>query len=244
MTKADVRKEFGAAVRAYRQRLGISQETLAERADLHRTYVTDVERGARNLSLESISRLAGALELSISSLFFPTGSGRAGRGESGSRAHQSVDIVLVEDEEKDIKGTLEAFRTARVSNPVEVLRDGEAALDFLFARGTYARRRQAPPPLLVLLDLHLPKVDGVEVLRRVRKDPRTHTLQVVVLTNTRDADDADLALRLGAAACLIKPLNFKAFSSVTPQLNFGWTLLDQPAPASPATGSGGRSLKR
>src|SRR5579863_8979154 len=82
LTKANVKKEFGAAVRAYRQQLGISQETLAERAELHRTYVTDVERGARNLSLESISRLAQALDLSISCLFPPPRLGRAEGRES------------------------------------------------------------------------------------------------------------------------------------------------------------------
>jgi transcriptional regulator with XRE-family HTH domain len=95
MTKADVRKEFGAAVRAFRQRLGISQETLAERADLHRTYITDVERGARNISLESISRLAQALNLSISSLFPPPRSNRALHDNLSAQDQDTVDILLV-----------------------------------------------------------------------------------------------------------------------------------------------------
>src|SRR5690349_20856564 len=102
MTTPDVKKEFGAAVRAHRLRLGISQETLAERAELHRTYVTDVERGARNLSLESISRLARALDISIGSLFSPF---PAANDKSGAYP-LAIDVLLVEDDPKDIELTV------------------------------------------------------------------------------------------------------------------------------------------
>src|SRR5690348_13551769 len=121
-----VKKAFGATVRAHRLRLGFSQERLAERAALHRTYVTDVERGARNLSLESISRLAQALDLSISSLFVPPDRMEDSRGQKGS------EILLVEDDAKEIELTIAAFGEARLANRVIVVRDGAAALDFLF----------------------------------------------------------------------------------------------------------------
>src|SRR5258706_1486379 len=148
MTKVNVRKEFGAAVRAHRRRLGLSQESLAERARLHRTYVTDVERGARNISLESISRLAGALELSISSLFLAAHSSGGEGMESSTAASGHVGILLVEDDPADIELTLAAFRTARLSNHVEVVRDGAAALDFLHRQGAYAHRKPEHDPVV------------------------------------------------------------------------------------------------
>ncbi len=241
MTKANVKKEFGAAVRAYRLRLGISQETLAERAELHRTYITDVERGARNISLESISRLARALDLSVSSLFSGPGSARLGRVKSPGAQAETVDILLVEDDPKDIELTTEAFGAARLSNRMDVVQDGAAALDFLFREGQYARRKTAEGPLVVLLDLHLPKIHGLEVLRRLRADERTRTLQVVVLTTSRNDADLREALRLGAAAYIVKPLDFQTFSSITPQLNLSWTLLNpqetsRPVSSSPRSG--------
>jgi CheY-like chemotaxis protein/DNA-binding XRE family transcriptional regulator len=225
MTKADVKKEFGATIRAHRLRLGISQERLAERAALHRTYVTDVERGARNLSLESISRLARALELSISSLFHPPlVRPRVERDNVPNKAS----ILLVEDDLKDIELTLAAFKEARLSNTVHVVRDGAAALDFLFCEGTNANRENHPGSLIVLLDLHLPKLDGLEVLKRLRDDERTRSLQVVVLTNSRNNLDVRAALRMGAEAYIVKPLDFQAFTSIIPRLNFSWTLLRPP----------------
>lgn len=239
MTRSNVKKEFGATVRAFRQRLGISQEALAERAQLHRTYVTDVERGARNLSLESISRLANALELSISSLFPISPTTRETDPAPGP------DILLVEDDQKDIELALKTFAGAGLSNPVQVVCDGAAALDFLLGRGLYAQRQQAPRPLIVLLDLHLPKIHGLEVLRRIRNHPRLRSAKVVILTNSSDGVDVREALELGAAAYIVKPLNFKSLSSITPQLNFAWKLLDQSDPGPGRAGSDSRrtSLK-
>jgi CheY-like chemotaxis protein/DNA-binding XRE family transcriptional regulator len=232
--KANVKAEFGAAVRAHRLRLGISQETLAERADLHRTYVTDVERGARNLSLESISRLARALDLSISSLFSPLRSDDAVGGPPGEATQRSTDILLVEDDPKDVDLTLTAFAAARLSNHIEVVRDGATALDFLLRHGEYARRGPLKGLPVVLLDLHLPKVHGLEVLRRLRAEEQTRNAQVVVLTNSRQDSDLREALRLGAEAYVVKPLDFPAFSSIAPQLNCSWMLLPSPTHLAPA----------
>src|SRR5258707_15007713 len=106
MRPADVKRQFGAAIRAHRLRLGMSQEALAERAELHRTYITDVERGVRNLSLESISKLARALDLSIGSLFAPA---EDVPHRAVPRLKKSVNLLLVEDDPKDVELTLRAF---------------------------------------------------------------------------------------------------------------------------------------
>jgi len=223
MTGLDARKQFGAAVRARRLRLGLSQETLAERAELHRTYVTDVERGARNLSLESISRLARALEVSIGSLFLSPAAGEPEWGKHGSHPNQ---ILLVEDDPKDLELAINAFAQAKLTNQIEIARDGAVALDYLFCRGRFAQRQPKAPPLVVLLDLYLPKVDGLEVLRAMRANEATRLTHVVVLTGSRSDAHVREALRLGADAYIVKPVDFQTFSTITPQLNLHWNLLN------------------
>jgi CheY-like chemotaxis protein/DNA-binding XRE family transcriptional regulator len=227
MTGSDVKKAFGAAVRQHRHRLGLSQEALAERAALHRTYVTDVERGARNLSLESISKLARALQVTIGALFqppaLPTGAGaRPGRAEAH---HHGVDLLLVEDDPLDVELTLRAFAQAKLANSVEVVRDGAEALDYLFCRGNYAQRRPSAMPPVVLLDLYLPKVHGLEVLRQLRNGDGLRNVQVIVLTGSRNDAHVREALSLGANAYLVKPVDFRNFSTVAAQLDFQWKLL-------------------
>jgi transcriptional regulator with XRE-family HTH domain len=134
---ADIQSHFGTAVRARRKHLGISQEELAERAGLHRTYVADVERGARNLSLGSIEKLAYALEISIPILFTHAG------GVVNQSADRVVDILLVEDDPEEVAQTLKAFEKANLSNRVHVVRDGAEALEFVFCTGRYAGRNPA-----------------------------------------------------------------------------------------------------
>ena len=219
----DIRRQFGAAIRAHRLRLGMSQEALAERAELHRTYVTDVERGVRNLSLESISKLARALDLSIGSLFPAR---EAALGGTEAQCKCSVELLLVEHDAKDLERTLEAFKRANLSNRIAIVRDGAEALDYLFCRRQYAERQSATPPQVVLLDLQLPKVHGLEVLSRVRADQRTQNIHVVALANSRTEADVRAALRLGADAYIVKPVDFEKFGAVMPQLNFRWSLLD------------------
>ena len=221
MTARDVRKDFGTVVRQHRLRLGLSQERLGERAELHRTYITDVERGARNLSLESIAKLARALQVSVGALF-PSGAW----GLEGSPGHpHAVELLLVEDELLDVQLTLAAFAQAKVVNPVQVVRDGAAALDFLFGRGEYAQRTTNSVLPIVLLDLSLPKVQGLEVLSRIRADERLRPAHVIVLTGSRSDTDLRDAMRLGADAYIVRPVDFQSFSAVTPQLNCSWRLL-------------------
>src|SRR6266404_1653011 len=176
MRKGEILSRFGRAVRAMRTDLGISQEELAGRADLHRTYISDIERGARNVSLESIEKLAHALETSISHLFFLAGGElpAAGAGlKQPGMPDPLVDILLVEDDPRDAELTIEAFDRARITNFIHVARDGTEALDYVFCSGAYAERRVSHRLQVILLDLNLPKVSGLEVLRQLKEDPRS-----------------------------------------------------------------------
>ncbi|MEA3186474.1 MAG: hypothetical protein QOD99_304, partial [Chthoniobacter sp.] len=196
---------------------------------LHRTYISDVERGVRNVSIESIARLARALELSVSTLF-----DRANHGapEAG-KFERLVDILLVEDNPNDVALTRRAFKKAKITNPMHVVHDGAEALDFIFARGQYTSRREGRLPGIILLDLNLPEIGGLEVLRQIKADPHTRNIPVVVLTvSDRDRDIA-ASRRLGAECYLIKPVGFRNLSDVTPDLHLEWALVR------PSNGGGG-----
>jgi CheY-like chemotaxis protein len=219
-------KAFGDTVKSRRNLVGISQEELAERADLHRTYVSDVERGARNVSLKNITRIAQALGVSTAELFPPELFGEKANKESAKKsANEFVDILLVEDDLNDVELTLHAFKQARFANRIQVVTDGAEALDYLFFQGRYAKQRPASGPQVILLDLQLPKVGGMEVLRRLRADKRTALTPVVILTTSKSSHDVAECRRLGADNYIIKPVNFQRLSVVTPQLNLSWALL-------------------
>lgn len=205
---------LGNAIKSTRSALGISQEELAARAGLHRTYVSDIERGARNPSLESVEKLARALELSLPMLLE-----RAGHDQA------LVEILLVEDNPQDVELTTRAFEKARITNPLHVVGDGVEALDFLFGTGAYQHRAYAALPQIILLDLNLPKKSGLEVLRRIKADKLTKDIDVIVLTvSTRDRDMAECR-RLGVETYITKPVGFQKFSDVTSNLNLTWALL-------------------
>jgi CheY-like chemotaxis protein/DNA-binding XRE family transcriptional regulator len=230
MEASERKKDFGAAVRSERTRLKMSQEDLAERADLHRTYITDIERGARNLSLETICKLAAALGLSLKTLFSRVEFRHAQNGEQFPGAPGNlVDILLVEDDPQDVELTLAAFKHTRLTNSVFVVRDGAEALDFVFCRRQYADRRIENNPQILLLDLNLPKVHGLEVLRRIKGDSQTRHIRVVILTTSKKDEHIQKALELGADAYIVKPVNFESFSKITPQLSYEWALLDAPS---------------
>lgn len=218
-------RDFGISVKTYRQQLGISQEELAERANLHRTYISDIERGARNVSLESISKLAGALAVSVSSLF--TEQVQIRKPEN-AKTHEPdrdlVDILLVEDNPDDVELTLQAFKKARFANRMHVVRDGAQALDYLFRRGDQASYPETGRPQLILLDLNLPKMDGLEVLRFIKKHKRTRMIPVVILTASQMFGDMEECRRLGADTYIVKPVNFQRLSQITPQLSLNWAL--------------------
>ena len=143
---------------------------------------------------------------------------------------EDLHILLVEDNPNDVKLTLHALREENIANHIQVARDGEEALDFLFCRGEFAQRSFDHPPRLVLLDLKLPKVDGLEVLRAVKSDPRTKAIPIVVLTASREESDVVDSYRLGVNAYIQKPVGFDAFRLVVKQLGLFWLVVNEPPP--------------
>jgi len=140
-------------------------------------------------------------------------------------------ILLVEDNPSDEKLTVLAFKKCGVANDIVVVRDGAAALDYLFATGTYAGRDASLLPRVILLDLKLPKIDGLEVLRRLRADERTRLLPVVVLTSSKQDEDVLASYALGANAYVRKPVEFSEFAEAAKTLGLFWLLMNEPAPA-------------
>jgi len=138
-----------------------------------------------------------------------------------------VEILLVEDNPADVKLALHALNKNHLANHVEVVRDGAAALDFIFCTGLYAHRRIDNGPRLVLLDLKLPKVDGLEVLQRVKADERTRKIPVVVLTSSREERDIVESYSLGVNSYIVKPVDFEQFTEAVQKLGFYWLLLNQ-----------------
>jgi CheY-like chemotaxis protein len=140
-----------------------------------------------------------------------------------------VDVLLAEDSEADAELVLHSLPEAAAVR-VHHVHDGEEALDFLFGRGPYADRAAAPPPKLVLLDLKLPKVNGLEVLRELRRYPRTGTLPVVLLTSSNEARDVAEAYRLGANSYVQKPVEFLQFRETVRRLGQYWLSVNEPPP--------------
>lgn len=145
---------------------------------------------------------------------------------------EDMQILLVEDNPKDVKLTLQALSEEKLGNAIQVARDGEEALDFLFCRGPFAHRSFDQPPRLVLLDLKLPKVDGLEVLEAVKSDPRTRAIPVVVLTSSREESDLVASYKLGVNAYIQKPVEFDSFRHAVKQLGLFWLVVNEPPPAS------------
>lgn len=141
------------------------------------------------------------------------------------------EILVIEDNPDDIELTLRAFRKSNIANEVVVARDGAEALEYLFATGQYAGRDPNALPQVVLLDLNLPRVDGLEVLQRVRAHPKTKLLPVVILTSSTEERDLVNGYSLGANSYVQKPVNFEKFTESVRQLGLYWLLLNQRAPS-------------
>jgi len=139
-------------------------------------------------------------------------------------------IVLVEDNANDEELTLRAFRKSAVSNRIVVVRDGAEALDYFFARGLHANRLKSEIPQLVLLDLKLPKVDGLDVLRELRADERTRLIPIVVLTSSAEEQDLLRSYGLGANSYVRKPVDFTQFVEAVRQLGLYWLVINHAAP--------------
>ena len=140
----------------------------------------------------------------------------------------AVEILFVEDNPNDIELTLRALKKQNLANEVHVVRDGAEALDFLFSKGAYSKRKIENGPKLVLLDLKLPKVDGLEVLRKIKSDERTKVIPVVVLTSSREERDIVESYKLGVNSYMVKPVDFDKFIGSVSELGLYWLVCNTP----------------
>lgn len=140
-------------------------------------------------------------------------------------------ILMVEDDPKDVELTLSALKDYNLANEIVVTRDGEEALDYLYCRGQFSARPQDNPAVM-LLDLKLPKVDGLEVLNRVKSDARLKMIPVVVLTSSREERDMMRSYQLGVNAYVVKPVDFHEFVNAVKELGIFWAVINQPPPGS------------
>jgi CheY-like chemotaxis protein len=139
-----------------------------------------------------------------------------------------VEILLVEDNPRDVEMTLRALKKRNLANHIQVAKDGAEALDFLFATGSYAQRDTHLAPKVILLDLKLPKISGLEVLKRIKVDDRTKMIPVVVLTSSQEEQDMIESYRLGVNSYIVKPVDFDNFSEAIGELGFYWLLVNKP----------------
>jgi len=139
-----------------------------------------------------------------------------------------VEILLVEDNPSDVELTLHVFKRNNISNRIHVVHDGKEALEYIFCNGRYAGRNMDEGPKVILLDLKLPLVDGKEVLRKIREDPQTRNIPVVVLTSSREDRDIVDSYALGVNSYIVKPVDFNQFNQAVKDLGHYWLLLNQP----------------
>lgn len=139
-----------------------------------------------------------------------------------------VEILLVEDNPNDVELTLIALKENKLANNVQIAHDGEEALEFIFSTGKYSGRDINLKPKVILLDLKLPKVDGIEVLRKIRSDERTKTIPVVVLTSSKEERDIVETYKLGVNSYIVKPVQFENFVKVVKELGLYWLVVNQP----------------
>ncbi len=145
--------------------------------------------------------------------------------------HDVIELLLVEDNPLDAELTLHALRVSKLANQIQLARDGEEALDFLFCRGAFSSRRFERAPRLILLDLKLPKVDGLQVLEQVKGDARTKAIPVIILTSSKEDRDLVRGYKLGVNSYIQKPVNFGEFQKVVEQLGMYWLLVNSKPPA-------------
>lgn len=141
--------------------------------------------------------------------------------------NQSVEILLVEDNSSDAEMTIDALKSSNVANKLLHVKDGAAALDFIFAEGEYAGRQIADKPRVILLDLKMPKVNGLEVLEKIRRDERTKTIPVVILTSSKEDPDIRRCYELGVNSYVVKPVEFDDFQKAISEIGLYWMIVNQ-----------------
>ena len=139
-----------------------------------------------------------------------------------------IEILLVEDDTDDAEMTIHALRKNNLANKLTHLVDGEEALDFLFARGQYAGRELQKAPRVILLDIKLPKIDGIEVLREIKANEKTRTIPTVIMTSSKEERDIIISYELGVNSFVVKPVGFSAFAKAVSELGMYWVLMNQP----------------
>jgi two-component system, response regulator len=157
----------------------------------------------------------------------PTSTLSLSRASERMSEHPEVEILLVEDNPNDVELTLRALKARNLANQVFVARDGAEALAFFFGQEGHPLKEFGVTPRVILLDLKLPKVDGLEVLKRLKADHRTRSLPVVVLTSSREEPDIAAAYRLGASSYIVKPVDFEAFARAVSEVGLYWLLLNE-----------------
>jgi len=140
----------------------------------------------------------------------------------------AVDVLLVEDNQQDAELTIRSLKKHKLANNVSVVEDGAEALDFIFCKGKYSERDIKHPPKVIFLDLKLPLVNGLEVLRAIKQDTRTKSVPVVVVTSSREDPDVKAAYELGANSYVVKPVDFESFTEAIGNLGLYWLLINQP----------------
>jgi two-component system response regulator len=144
------------------------------------------------------------------------------------KEYDATEVLLVEDNPNDVEMTLRALKKNNIVNNIHVVTDGEEALQYFFATGKYSNRDINLAPKLVILDLKLPKVDGLEILRRVKADDRTKTIPIVILTSSKEESDVIAGYKLGANSFIVKPVDFTKFTETVKELGMYWLLLNEP----------------
>jgi CheY-like chemotaxis protein/DNA-binding XRE family transcriptional regulator len=233
---SDLQRRLGLAVCISRQHLGLTQEELAWRANLNRSYVADIERGARNVTLRTLATLAAALELTVENLIANTSNPLGAPAALGAEGISpgGGEILLVEDTATDAALVVRAFKRSKLTNRVNLVRDAEGGLAYLLGTGRYAKHRPSLPSL-ILLDVNLPRMSGLEFLQRIKADEHLRSIPVVVLTVSRNDHIVFECAKLSVADYLVKPLEIESLVRLMPRLNLQLTigagpLVGRPAP--------------
>ncbi len=216
-------------MRKWRGISGMSRSELAARCGLRQNEISSFERGTQKIPLEKVIKLSIALEGFIAKPSLRKPRVTPDLPRRSCALGELVNILLVEDNSDDVELTMHALQRVLVANRIRTVRDGAEALDFLFCRGRYLHRSAEELPQVVLLDLHLPKVSGMQVLREIKSHPLTCSIPVVILTTSGNSFDVMQSKQLGADAYIVKPVDLTSLGGVTPQLNFQWALLKAPA---------------